>query len=248
MPAVVCLVALALLSLSLPATADTISAERPGFASGPTPLARGLMQIEAGYQYTEDGRVEAHQLPQLVLRSGIADNLELQVAWAGYSQIDFPGGSVDGISDLTLGLKTQLPGESSSPWTAGLYGGVSLPVGDSEFSSDAVDPTVGFFWTYARNNQPTIFGTVVASSTSFADDRSLTGGASVGMGFAIDTRWGAYLELFSLFGEGSAPAHNANGGFTYLVNDDLQLDFEGGVGLSDNAGDFFVGFGAARRW
>lgn len=237
---------LLLLAFVLPAHADTISAERPGFASGPVPLARGLTQVEAGYQYSKDGSIDVHNLPQLLVRRGLADNLELQLAWSGYAQVDFPGGSVDGLSDLTLGVKTQLQ-ENNDALDVGLYGALSLPIGDREFSSDAFDPTVGVFWTYARPNQPTIFGTVIASSATIADDRELTGGVSLGMGFAIDTQWGAYAELFSLLGAGS-PAHNVNGGFTYLVNDDLQLDIEAGLGLSANAGDYFFGFGVARRW
>lgn len=231
---------------AMPGLADTISAERPGFASGPVPLERGLNQIEAGYQYNKDGSIDVHNLPQLVFRTGLGDNLEFQAAWSGHTDIDFPGGSIDGLSDLTIGFKTQLR-DNNDALDLGLYGGLSLPIGDSAFSSDAVDPTVGLFWTYAQTDEPTIFGTFVASSATISDDRELIGGASIGMGFSIDTQLGAYIEVFSLFGAG-APAHNANGGFTYLVNDDLQLDIEAGFGLSDNAGDFSFGFGVARRW
>lgn len=239
------LMALALMT-STPATADTISAERPGFASGPVPLTAGRMQIEAGYQFDRDGRVDVHTLPQLLFRTGLRPNLELQVSWPGYTEVDFPGGSVDGINDLTIGVKTQLA-DSSDALDIGVYGALSVPVGDREFSSDAVDPTAGLFWSYARSNRPTVFGTVLASSATIADDRELTGGASLGLGFALDAQWGAYVELFSLFGAG-APAHVFDGGFTYLVNDDLQLDIQGGIGLNDNAGDWFFGLGVARRW
>lgn len=230
------------------ASADTISADRPGFASGPVPLASGIMQIEAGYQYTSDGSTDVHNLPQLIFRAGVADNLEFLAAWAGYSEIDFPGGSVDGISDLSVGLRTRLAPDRSAPTTFGLFGGLSLPVGDRALSSDAVDPTLGLFWTHESANQPTLFGTALLSSATVGNDRRLTGGVSVGAGFPIDSRRGLYAEVFTLFSERTGPAHNFNGGMTYLVNDDLQLDIEGGIGLNDRAGDYFFGFGIARRW
>jgi hypothetical protein len=37
------------------------------------------------------------------------------------------------------------------------------------------------------------------------------------------------------------------GGFTFLVNDDLQLDVSAGAGLNDAAPDFFVAAGVAWR-
>ncbi len=39
-----------------------------------------------------------------------------------------------------------------------------------------------------------------------------------------------------------------DGGFTYLVRDTLQLDVAAGVGLSDEADDWFVGIGVSARF
>ena len=58
------------------------------------------------------------------------------------------------------------------------------------------------------------------------------------------------MELFGESG-GSAPGGPANafdGGFTFLVRDNVQFDVAGGVGLSDGADDWFVGVGLSVRW
>jgi hypothetical protein len=39
-----------------------------------------------------------------------------------------------------------------------------------------------------------------------------------------------------------------NGGFTYLINDDLQWDIRAGVGLNSGADDFFAGSGISFRY
>ncbi len=39
-----------------------------------------------------------------------------------------------------------------------------------------------------------------------------------------------------------------NGGATYLINSDYQLDARVGRGLNGVSNDYFVGFGAARRF
>ena len=36
--------------------------------------------------------------------------------------------------------------------------------------------------------------------------------------------------------------------FTYLLRDNIQADFAGGVGLSSAAGDWFVGLGISARF
>lgn len=42
--------------------------------------------------------------------------------------------------------------------------------------------------------------------------------------------------------------HYFNGGFTYLVNNDMQWDIRGGTGLNDTADDYFVGTGVSIRF
>ncbi len=42
--------------------------------------------------------------------------------------------------------------------------------------------------------------------------------------------------------------HFANGGFTFLVNNNVQFDFRAGIGLSDAADDFFLGPGLSIRF
>jgi hypothetical protein len=75
---------------------------------------------------------------------------------------------------------------------------------------------------------------------------------SVTVAYDISERVGTYAELFgfSKLGPGDSGAKYVNGGVTYLVNNDFQLDARVGVGLSNNVSgpDYFFGVGAARRF
>ena len=44
------------------------------------------------------------------------------------------------------------------------------------------------------------------------------------------------------------PANSFDTGFTYLIRDNLQFDIAGGIGLSDDADDWFVGAGVSYRF
>ena len=55
----------------------------------------------------------------------------------------------------------------------------------------------------------------------------------------------ASLGGFSLLA--CEPIDDADGGFTFLVNNNFQLDVRAGVGLNEAADDYFVGTGFAVR-
>jgi hypothetical protein len=60
-----------------------------------------------------------------------------------------------------------------------------------------------------------------------------------------------YTEFFSLMPSGAStakPEHYFDGGFTFSVTNNLQLDVRGGSGLNAAANDYFIGSGAVVRF
>ena len=69
--------------------------------------------------------------------------------------------------------------------------------------------------------------------------------------YSLTEELGAYTEWFALIPTGAdtaLPQHFFNGGFTYLLSDDVQFDIRAGVGLNDAAEDYFVGTGLSIRF
>lgn len=224
---------------------DSINAERPGFSSSPLSLDAGRWQLEGGYQYTRvTSNVDSNTLPLMLLRYGTGERTELQIGWSGYNRVDFSGGSVDGITDASVGVKWQLTDDNART-PVGVFAGFSLPVGDNEFSSDEVDPTVGLFW--AHNGPVALFGTLLLSDV----DKETSIGNGIGISLPVSDacgRCGAYIEYFGNYPEDGGPQHNLNGGLTFLQSNDLQFDVHVGLGLNDRAPDGFLGLGAAYRF
>ena len=72
---------------------------------------------------------------------------------------------------------------------------------------------------------------------------------TVALGMDVSNRWGAFVEVF-----GDLPvevpggaANSVDGGFTFLVRDNLQLDLSAGAGLTDGVPDRFLGLGLSVR-
>jgi len=221
-----------------------ISTERPSFSSSPLALATGFWQIEAGYQLTRNGGANSlteHTLPNALLRFGFYQNLELQLNGVGFKQTRTGGVETDGFQDVSLGVKWQING-SDAVVPIGLFAGVSLPVGSSEFTSDDYDPSIGMFWSHSGSLE--WFGAVTAkkSGGQYSFDNA------VGLSFSLQETTGAFVEFHSSMPEGSGPSHNLNGGITWLLADALQVDIHGAVGLNSRANDYSVGTGIAYRF
>lgn len=236
------------LILALPASAlaqqeEPIITERPSFSSSPFTLAPATLQIEAGYQYLTDDSgvdIDVQNLPLLLVRYGLADRVELQVGWGGYAWADVGNRSRDGITDASVGVKWQVT-DSTALVPVSLFAGLSVPIGDDEFSNDEADPTVAAFWSYSAALD--WFGTVVISEP---DDDTVISNA-LGVSLPIDDRLGSYVEYYGTFGSGG-PQHTLNGGVTYLARYNLQWDAYLAAGLNDRTPDFAFGVGMAYRF
>jgi hypothetical protein len=69
-------------------------------------------------------------------------------------------------------------------------------------------------------------------------------------GFPAGDYWGLFVEVFGevpMSADGG-PAHLLDAGVTYLVRPHVQLDLAAGVGLSDDAPDWFAGMGVSLRF
>jgi hypothetical protein len=187
-----------------------------------------------------NGDRDATTLPFLLLRTGVAEGLELQLAWTGLTRRDGPGGDRSGAEDGSVALKWQLTDDGARTPMA-LYAAASLPVGDDDFGSDAVNPTLGFIW--ADDHLLNLFGTLLVTR----DDRGTTLSAGMGAGQALSDRATVFVEYFGS-GDRDRTAHNLDAGITYLVDSTLQLDAYLGVGLDGQAADGFFGIGIAKRF
>ena len=59
---------------------------------------------------------------------------------------------------------------------------------------------------------------------------------------------GLFFEVYGSSYKEFAPDHRVDAGITYLVTDNLQLDFSGGVGLSKASPDNFISAGLSYRF
>ncbi len=241
--------------------------DRPDFTESTDAVPTGWCQLEAGYTYTYDSegkdRVRDHTAPELLLRIGLAEDFELRIGWAGYSwrndrfEGETRGGrsvtredSSQGAQDLSLGFKLKLFEQEGWRPHFGIIGAISIPSGSAEVSSGDVDPEVVLLWAYDITDSFAIASNVGLGVPTEDDDRFVQATTSLSGAFALSDTIGAYIEYYGFYTntESSDAAHTINGGLTYLLTDNFQIDWRIGMGLNEEADDFFTGIGFSWRF
>ena len=159
---------LVVLLLAVPLAAQTASSEskpassnckppefitdRPDQTEPASIVPPGYFQVEAGWVFTRDDeeglRRETHEVPGILVRTSVVDALELRAGWSGYIWEDVRFASLEskenGAGDAELSTKFQLRHQKGVLPETALLVGVSLSVGEGNFSSDRVDPSFRF--------------------------------------------------------------------------------------------------------
>lgn len=240
-----------------PDLSEPLVTDRPDFTEASSTVGRRVAQLEFGYTYTFDNngtdQTIGHSYPETLLRYGIlAEWLEFRAAW-NYGNEEINGLGVSGSDDLYLGLKVGLtPQEGLLPEMA-IIPQATVPTGHDAFSADEVLPGVNWIYGWEINDflstaGSTQFNRALDETTSEAYTEWAQ---SWTVAYALADRFGGYTEWFALIptsADTAKPEHYFNGGFTYLINNDVQWDIRAGVGLNDAADDYFVGTGLSVRY
>ena len=156
-----------------------------------------------------------------------------------------------GASDLSIGAKFKFLEQDGWIPHFGIITAMTVPTGSPNLSSGDVDPELVFLWAYDLTDRLSLAGNVgLATPTTEPGHRFLQTSASLSLAFAITDNIGSYLEYFGFYPNDhhADAAHALNGGFTYLITNNLQLDWRIGMGLNQEAPDFVTGVGISWRF
>lgn len=231
---------------------EPLVTDRPDFTESADTVAPGRFQLEGGVTFAEADDVEERSYGELLGRLGLLDWLELRLGVPSYVEVEAPGGfDASGWEDASLGVKAKLaPGGGARP-AAALIVATTLPTGSGELGGgDALQPeaVLSLAWDLAPDlGLGTNLGWAYPKD---GGDRFHQLFASGALGWSATERLGLFAELFGFSEEepdGDATLY-ADGGATWALSPDAQLDVRVGTGLSGTETDWFAGVGFAVRW
>lgn len=244
--------AIALTSISVSTMAADFSFERPGasFGTGITPV--GQLAWEQGLpsvRYTES-KIEGSTArnvtlnADMLLRTGIAANTELQLGWAGpaWTKTKYKGQSVedDGLGDVTVGVKHHVD-LNDDKLSLAILAQALIATGNDDFGEDDDIYTIATAVDYKYNNLVT---TSLGMFYEVQDgDWAIT--AVPTLGYKIKGNLSGYSELVYRKKESVDNEYALGTGLIYALNDRTQFDASVGVDLNGQDRSYNTGFGIA---
>jgi len=244
-------------SFSHAGTRPPLTTDRPSQSDASTLVPEGFFQVEAGYTFLQDDsagtETRNHSLPNLNLRYGLLEQLEVRLGWDGYiaSNAD-PGPVLKGIGDGQISAKLYLKKQTDRIPEITLLAGTTLPTGANSVSSQRMDPFFRFLMTYALPR-----GFSLGSNLGVTwKTQSAIGGKDTNanfiytalMGYAMNPELDSFVEFFgSIPMDSGRDQHGFDLGLAWRVLPEVQIDLSGGVGLNDAAVDAFVSSGVTFR-
>jgi len=226
-----------------------IETDRPDQTETASLVPKGYFQMENGFSIedTEPGFIYTH--PSTLWKVGVTEFFEVRVITEYINiQLD-PNPKVDGLLPVRVGFKSRLLDQKGVVPKTSFIGHISLPgVASKQFQQTYFAPDLRLAFQHSISDRYTVgynFGAEWDGETprpDFIYTLSLSAGLFHGLSI--------YGELY-----GSMPQQSEDdadlrldGGFTYLVSNDVLVDISGGIGITDNAPEKYIAIGLSYRF
>jgi len=229
------------------APAQEMVTDRPDFTESALVVAKRTIQIESGTERVDYGTFSEWTRPSVMVRMGLGANLELRLGFAGWTGITVHDRTRTYMNDMMLEAKYQFTASDAVVPIALLL--VSTwPSGEPEVSVGQTEMGLKLAASRDLNERVGISFNLGAVSSYVDQGRTWSALASVSTGISLNDRTSGFVELLADIPQSHAWQPVLDGGLTFLVRSDLQLDAYLGKGLNSHAADYKVGAGLSFRF
>jgi len=232
-----------------------MTSDRPGAGTSPSLVGKGSLQLETGVQYESYGsgilKSKVWTFNTSLLRFGLLHNLELRLG-RDFQEIRTEINAVkstdiqSGYTPLLVGLKVGVTEEIGLLPQVGIIGHVFLPfAADNDFKKQntGAEMLLAFSNTLDENSSLDY----VLGANWGNDSAELNYAYAFSYGRCFTTKFGGFFEVYGVLPENSKGQNSWDIGFTYLLNNDLQLDASFGTGF-DTDQRILLGAGISYRF
>jgi len=222
-----------------------IVTDRPDQTESSSTIPQNSLQIEMGILFSQvDARTfesNIWNLPTTLLRYGITKNVELRLANQFSSIVKSNEEKTHhyGFGDLELGTKIQILRKENINTEIAFLSHIVIPIGDNRISNVQLGSISKLSIAHSITEKISLgynlgynyFGQELGIATY-----------SLALGIRLNNKWGLYIEPYGEWISFETIISNLDGGFTYLLKQNIQLDISYGVGLNYHMHYTSVGF------
>jgi hypothetical protein len=225
-----------------------LQADRPDQTETPSIVPVGFFQIEAGVSKTfYADRLSSISLPAMLIKYGLTDRFEFRCEFEKMKQEANNVTLSRGYLPLNIGFKVALWNEKKwIPNTSFIFH-YGLPfTASSDYKPLSQYNTFRFLMQHNLTDKLSFSYNLGAEWSGFTS--AATGIYTVSASYAFTDKLGMYLEAYGFNSEDEKGEHLMDAGITYLVTNDVLLDFEGGTGIANSPQRYFIGAGLSFRF
>ena len=224
----------------------SIQTDRPDQTESPAIVPKNHFQMENGFSFErESDEVKNIVSPSSLFKYGLNDRFELRLI-TEYSSTEYGNQKISGLNPVTVGFKTKINEEKGLIPLTSFIGHLTIAqLATEELKSDYIAPSFRFTMQHTLSDKFTLGYNLGAEWDGESAEPVFI--YTLTTGYSISEKTGSYIEVYGFAPEYSTADHRFDGGITYLVKQNIQLDVSGGAGISDNAPEYYAALGFSFR-
>ena len=229
--------------------AQTIITDRPDQTESSSTIQKGSVQIESGvlisqnstnYDFYSTNEKNIY-FPSTLFRIGLTEKIELRL-FNQYQQMCTQTNSFNGFNNLELGLKLQLLQKENGFTEIAFLSHMVIPTAPSRLSENGENNIGTINKLCVSHNIGEKVGLGYNVGYNYLNNREGDFTYSLVLGIELNDKISTYIEPYGEFSDLDNTESNFNMGITYLLRDNLQLDYSYGLGLNHAFNFMSVGF------
>jgi hypothetical protein len=222
-------------------------------------LARGRTQLEGGYSYLRGsaggGEWTQHAIPDMLLRFGVTDRLELRLGWPGYvsSETDDPivGSGFTRTMNPNVGFLYDLWNQRGALPQAAVLAAVPVTLEGNPFALNSLQPLTELMYSWQTGDQTAVTGRSGFAIFDADGDNYTQFQQSLSLDIILTERWGTFVSWDMLADHGSwndTSQHMVGGGLSFLLTERFAICWRSASGVNSAAPDFLNDIRFAYRF
>lgn len=227
-----------------------IATDRPDQTESSSLVPKGYFQWETGFLYEHANTTEQnYSYNTSLFKYGLFESFELRlIVEYNRSRTALVGAEIDnqGLAPIAIGSKVAITEEKGWIPEIALLSHLTLPnTGKKAFQTSFLAPDFRFLISKTLTETLSLGLNLGASWNGSSPNATREYTLALANGFT--ERLGGFIEIYGFATEGSRPDHRLDGGFTYLIQNNMQLDVSAGLGLTEISPEYFLSAGFSLR-
>jgi hypothetical protein len=226
------------------AQAQTIVSDRPTQAVSSTVIPVGTLQAETGMSvaFTPNGEKAGTKIlaPTSLFRYGLSEYFEIRLLTQFESRkAPLDANRTSGMGDLQIGTKIRLLDKADDPTTVAFHTQIGIPTGSRGITNDIYRGYNNLSISHVLTDNVN-FGYNVGFNYYASKNGDLT--YAFVLDVAVNDKVSFFVEPYGQYARLLTFEASFDAGLTYLIKDNLKLDFSYGSGLNHKMNFMSVGF------